>query len=383
MRILHIGYRLPPEPGGKERYIARLAREELLRGHHVLVAHRCGEAPPGVETVTLRPTRASRAAARASGPVAFALECAHALSRLGPPDVVNLHGDHREALFLGPAAARLRIPLLLTVHGALAMRHRPIMPWAFRRVGGFVAVGARPAGELRRAGVPVRAIRTMSAGLDLTLLDAIRSAASREPGLVVSVGNLLPVKNHALTIEAFHRLRAVRPEARLVIVGEGPERARLERLAGAGRGVEFAGQLSGEEVYALVGRAQAFVLASRRLPSIGEGIPTAALEALALGTPAVLSSDATLDPVVADRGAYRVFRSGSADDLAGHLRPLLDDEALRARMAERGRRAVAHLGWPRVAARFEDFYKAVIRERLGPPGGPHAERGTRRLAERT
>ncbi|WP_055481113.1 glycosyltransferase family 4 protein [Sphaerimonospora mesophila] len=364
MRILHIGYRLAPEPGGKERYIARLAREELRRGHEVLVARRRGAIPPGAAAVALRPTRVGRALAGRSDPVAFALECARALSGLGPLDVVNLHGDHREALFLGPAAARLRIPLLLTVHGALAMRHRPIMPLAFRRVDGFVAIGARPAAELCRAGVSPAAVRTMSGGLDLPRLDAVRARTAREPGLIVSVGNLLPVKNHALTIEAFHRLRAVRPGARLVIAGEGPERARLERLAAAGPGVELAGHLPGDEVYALMARAEIFVLASRRLPSIGEGIPTAALEALALGTPVVLSSEATLDPVVADPAACRVFRSGSAGDLAAHLRVLAEDGAVRARMAERGRRAVADLDWPRVAARIEDRYEAI---RCGTP----------------
>ncbi|WP_169982232.1 glycosyltransferase family 4 protein [Microbispora sp. H10836] len=376
MRILHIGYRLAPEPGGKERYIARLAQEELRREHEVLVARRRGDVPPGVAPVALEPTVAGRALAGRSDPVAFALECARALRRLGPLDVVNLHGDHREALFLGPAAARLGIPLLLTVHGALAMRHRPIMPWAFRRVGGFVAVGARPAAELRGAGVPAQVISTMSSGLDLPLLEAVRARTPREPGLIVSVGNLLPVKNHALTIEAFHRLRADRPGARLVIAGEGPERARLERLARAGRGVELAGHLSGGEVYALMARAEVFVLASRRLPAIGEGIPTAALEALALGTPVVLSSEATLDPVVTDSGAYRVFRSGSVDDLATHLRVLTGSEAVRTRMAERGRRAVADLDWPQVAARIEDRYEEI--RRASPGKGRRVTRVTGR-----
>ncbi|WP_182880720.1 glycosyltransferase family 4 protein [Microbispora sp. H10949] len=362
MRILHIGYRLPPDPGGKERYIARLAREQVLRGHEVLVARRRGDVPPGVEAVTLTPTRLGRLAARRSGTVAFALECAAALPGLGPVDVVNLHGDHREALFLGPAARRLRVPLLITVHGALAMGQRPVMPWAFRHAAGFVAIGARPAADLRAAGVPAEAIRTMSSGLDLPRLDAIRARAVVEPGLIVSVGSLVPVKNHALTIEAFHRLRAVRPGVRLVIAGEGPERARLGRLAGAG--VEFAGQLSGDDVHALVSRAEVFVLASRRLASIGEGIPTAALEALALGTAVVVSSDATLGPVIADRDAYRVFRSGSAEDLVAHLRWALGAGAARARMAERGRRAVSGLDWPRTAAVIEDWYEAA---RAGEP----------------
>ncbi|MEU7689318.1 glycosyltransferase family 4 protein [Microbispora hainanensis] len=368
MRILHIGYRLPPEPGGKERHIECLVREELALGHEVLVARRLGDVPAGALEVPLPRTLTARVVARRSDPLAFALECARALPRLGRVDVVNLHGDHREALAVGPAAARLGIPLVLTAHGALTTRHRMVMRWAFRRVGGFVALGTRPAADLRRAGVPARAIRTLSSGLDLPLLDAIRSRTAVEPGLIVSVGSLLPVKNHALTIAAFRRLSAIRPGLRLVIAGEGPERDRLERLAQAGPGVELAGHLPRDEVASLVSRAQVFVLASRRLPAIGEGVPTAALEALALGTPALLSSEATLDPVVTDHGAYRVFRSGSVDDLTAHLRVILDDDAVRAGMAERGRRATAHLGWPDVAARIVGWYEEVGR-RAGLPSG--------------
>ncbi|MBO4273653.1 glycosyltransferase family 4 protein [Microbispora triticiradicis] len=356
MRILHISYRMPPEPGGKERHTARVAHEQALRGHQVLVALRHGEVPPGVTAVTPERSRVTRAVARRSDPLAFAVDCARALPRLGPLDVVHLHGDHREALFLGPVARRLRVPLLVTVHGALAMRHRAIMPWAFRHVAGFTALGTRPTADLRRAGVPAHAILTISSGVDLPRLEAFRARATPEPGLIVSVGSLVPVKNHALTIEAFRRLRAVRPGMRLVIVGEGPERARLERQASTERGVEFTGHLPGDEVYRLVSRAQVFVLSSCRLSSVGEGVPTAALEALALGAAVVVSSDATLDPVVADREAYRVFRSGSADDLLACLRSVLDGDEARARMTGRGRAAVAGLDWPLVAARIEDWY---------------------------
>ncbi|MEV8633547.1 glycosyltransferase family 4 protein [Streptosporangium sp. NPDC051023] len=366
MRILHIGYRLPPERGGKERYTARLAQEQLLRGHRVVIAHRHGRVPDGVETLPLTPTRVSQVISRKSDVTAFAMECAHSLARAGRIDVVNVHGDHREALALGPAARRLGIPVVVTVHGALTSRHRPIMPWAFRQVDGFISIGTRPTDDLLRAGVPGRRIRTMSSGLDLGHLAGFRARSSVEPGLVVSVGSLEKVKNHALTIRAFRELRAVRPHARLVIVGEGAERAHLQQLAGPESGIRFAGQISGDDVYALVSRAQAFVLSSRRFPTIGEGIPTAALEALALGTPVIVSSDATLDPIVEDRGAYRVFRSESAEELVTHLRAVLDDETTRLHLAERGRTAVSGLDWPLVADRIEEWYERFMAGRTSP-----------------
>ncbi|MER5646569.1 glycosyltransferase family 4 protein [Streptosporangium sp. NPDC002524] len=366
MRILRIGYRLPPEPGGKERHIERLSREQILRGHEVHVAHRLGETPEGARTVPLAPTRVSRALSWRSDVVAFGAECARALPRVGRVDVVHLHGDHREALALGAAARRLGVPLVLTVHGALTARHRAVMPRAFRHVDGFIALGDRPAEDLVAAGIPAGRIRTMSSGLDLAHLSGFRRRGPAEPGLVVSVGALEKVKDHAVTIRAFRELRATCPGSRLVIVGEGSERARLERLAGPGSGVEFAGRLPADEVYALVGTAQAFVLSSRRLRTLGEGIPTAALEALALGTPVIVASDASLDPVIADRAAYRTFPSGSVADLLRHLRVVLHDETAGPRMAERGRRAVSALDWPLVAARVEEWYETFARAGTPP-----------------
>ncbi|GLW96935.1 glycosyltransferase family 4 protein [Microtetraspora sp. NBRC 16547] len=359
MRILHIGYRLPPEPGGKELYIERLVREQLRRGHEVVVAHRRGEILPGTEPLPLARTWPGRAAALKSDEIAFAMDCATALPRVRGLDVIHLHGDHREALALGPAARRLGMPLVLHVHGALAMHQRWIMPWAFRHVDGFIVVGGRPEGELLSVGIPDRLIRVVPSGVNFGHLAGFRDRGRLQRGLIVSVGSLVQVKNHELTIEAFHRVRAARPDVRLVIAGDGPERDRLRRLAAMGPGVELAGHLSPDRVYSLVSRAEVFVQSSRRLRAIGEGIPTAALEAMALGAAVLVSSDASLDPVV-PRDCYRIFRSESATDLVAQLGALLDDDEGRRRMIEKGVRAAEDADWPVVAARIEDWYEKVI-----------------------
>ena len=148
-----------------------------------------------------------------------------------------------------------------------------------------------------------------------------------ECGLIVSVGALDPVKNHSLLIDAFHELARSRP---------GPAPGDCGRRPGAGPAEQTRGgkvrewnwpvRCPRQEVYHLLRRAEVFVMASRRLPGKGEGVPTAALEALALGTPVVVSSDTLLDPVVTDREACRVFRSESKPDLVRVLGGVLDDE---------------------------------------------------------
>ncbi|MGH3389964.1 MAG: glycosyltransferase family 4 protein, partial [Actinomadura sp.] len=361
VKILRVSYRVPPEPGGKERHVECLSREQARRGHEVTLAFRRGTTvPDGATVLQIRPTTLSRVLAAKSDVLAFAAETARALRAAGPVDLVHLHGDHVEAAVLGPACRRLGIPLVLTVHAALTRRHRRFARRALRDVGAFIALGVPTAEDLAASGADPARILTMSSGLDTRRLAPYAVEAAREPGLVVTVGSLVPMKNHALLIEAVHRLRRTRPETRLVIAGDGPERARLHRLAGTDPEITFAGHLGRDDVYALVRRAEAFALASRRLPGKGEGVPTAALEALALGTPVVVSSDASLDPVVPDPATYRTFRSGSVDDLVAVLGAVLDDEAARRRMSALGRQAAAALDWTAVAGRVEDWYRVAF-----------------------
>ncbi|MEU6740508.1 glycosyltransferase family 4 protein [Streptosporangium sandarakinum] len=367
-----MSYRVPPERGGKERHVDCLTREQLGRGHEVALAFRRGNTvPEGAAVLPLRPTVLSRALAARSDVLAFAAEVAHALRHAGRADLVHLHGDHVEAAVLGPICRRRGVPLVLTVHGALSRRHHRVARRALGAVDAFIALGSRPARDLVELGADPHRVLTMSSGLDLAGMPCPAPPADREPGLVVSVGSLDPVKNHDLVIEAVRLVRRTRPEVRLVIAGDGPERSRLSQLSEAGGPIELAGPLPRDEVYGLLRRAQVFVLASRRLPGKGEGVPTAALEALALGTPVVLSSEASLDPVVRDGGAYRTFESGSLDGLVSALGAVLDDEEERDRMSARGPRAVAGLGWPAVADRVEEWYRVALDAALDAarPGG--------------
>jgi glycosyltransferase involved in cell wall biosynthesis len=360
VKILRVSYRTQPEPGGKERHVGRLTAAQLRLGHAVTVAFRRGALPAGAAPLPLPDTALARLLSVRSDVLAFAAQVGAALQAAPAYDLVHLHGDHVEALRLGPVCRRLRIPLVITVHGALAARHHRLAGWALRHADSVLALGARPADDLARRGVDPARIRIACSGLDLATLDRVRDSAVTQRGLVVSVGALDPVKNHELLIGAWRRARVGRPEARLVIVGDGPDRQRLRGLIGDDGGIDLVGTLPPEDVYRLVSRAEIFVLASRRLAGKGEGVPTAALEAMALGTAVVVSPEASLEPIVMPGNGYRVLASGSVTDLARVLTELLDDDAGRRRLADRGRLAVSGLDWDSTAARIEEWYRSVL-----------------------
>src|SRR4051812_12986563 len=159
-------------------------------------------------------------------------------------------------------------------------------------------------GLLAGAGRDGRVVRLYN-GLDL---ERLRPAAGpRTPGLVVAVGRLIEKKGFADLVEATRILATGATDLRTVIVGDGPERGRLEaQIARAGLRdrVELVPALAQDEVLALIGSATAFALPC----VIGadgdrDGLPTVLLETMALGTPAVSTTRAGGPGVVGGGGS--------------------------------------------------------------------------------
>ena len=137
---------------------------------------------------------------------------------------------------------------------------------------------------------------------------------------VVTVGRLVPEKDHILLVEAFARVLREHEEARLEIIGEGPLRAALERRVrelGVGHAIRLPGFQSDPRVALM--RSDLFVL-----PSKQEGLPLALVEALAVGLPALGSDAGGIPEVFEGSLSGRVIPSGSVDAWAAALLDELD-----------------------------------------------------------
>jgi glycosyltransferase involved in cell wall biosynthesis len=163
--------------------------------------------------------------------------------------------------------------LLLAVESAA---HR--LTGAYDPVGTFVCPSEFMAGKMLAAGIEPARLRVLSHFVDLTGIEP-----KQEPGgPVVFAGRLAPEKGVDVLVEAIGLLGG---EARLEVAGDGPERERLEALAGArapGR-VRFWGRLSKERLLELLSRASVCAIPSRWY----ENQPMAVLEAFACGVPVV------------------------------------------------------------------------------------------------
>ena len=158
-------------------------------------------------------------------------------------------------------------------------------------------------------------------------------------GPVVFVGRLAAVKGVPLLLEAMDRVCAARPAARLVLAGDGPERAAIEAAARdlphLGGAVRFTGYLSQAEIAELLGTASMLVL-----PSFAEGVPVVLMEAMAAGKPVVATQVGGVAELVRDGASGRIVPPGDADALHDAIIALLDDPGARARMGRAGRRTV-------------------------------------------
>jgi colanic acid/amylovoran biosynthesis glycosyltransferase len=194
--------------------------------------------------------------------------------------------------------------------------------WSRSQVTAFAEPGHLASIATVRCGIDVRAFRPSAEGGDGILCVA---ALSRRKG-------------HAVLLDALALLHERGTPARLTLVGDGPERPRLEAQAeqlGLGDAVRFTGPVANDAVPGYYARADVFCL-----PSFAEGLPTVLMEAMAAGLPVVATNVNGTAELVEDGVSGRVVAPARADLLADALEPLLGDPRLRERIGRAARERV-------------------------------------------
>ena len=280
----------------------------------------------------------------ASRPLTSALERTHAE---WPIDVVHAH----YALPAGGAAAgfcaRRGIPLAVSIHGGDVLGPELRSPVARAHVA-EVLRGA--AVVLCNSRATLDATAALAGGAERMRIVHLGASAPEHPGprreqpTVVTLGHVVPRKRHADVARAVRLARREVTDLRWLVIGDGPERPALERLAGElglDGAVELAGQLAPDDALAELARCHVMAL-----PSVDEAFGVAYVEALACGVPAIgCRGEGGPEEIAAAGPGMVLVPPGDIEALARAITDVLEPGSLRELAAAARRTAAERFSW--------------------------------------
>jgi len=346
---------------GMETVVANLSRSLVRRGHAVGIT--CLQTR-GVLADALdgEGIRVNMVDASGPGTLLWPSALTHWIRRVAP-DIVHAHSGVWMKSARAARGAGVRA-MIHTMHGFPDVDpwHRPWIERAAARWTSAITVVSEPLRQYVTQTLHVDAGRVH---LLLNGVDATRfrpgTAADANPRfgqparrfIIGHIGRFSPVKNHALLLESFQRVRTEFPEAFLVLVGDGPLREEVRARAsaiGLTEHVAFPGVHA--DASPLYRDFDLFVL-----PSLLEQTSMSILEAMASGTP-VVATDVGGSAALLDQGHAGVLvPSGDADALATAILELMRDPERRRELGRRGRaRVLAEYDHEKMVDRYETLY---------------------------
>jgi glycosyltransferase involved in cell wall biosynthesis len=298
-------------------------------------------------------------------------------------DIVHLYG-FRVSL-IGRLAARLVRPRPFVIHGIRGLHvtegeevssRRTRVVLAIERLGAplvdaYVANSYGAVDFLCSHGLPREKFSVIPNGIDVSYWDERVVRPIRQTPEIICVANFRPRKRQADLVEALVLLREKGVRVRCLFVGDGPTKQEVESLVRArhlNEAVEFLGRREPEEVRALLGRADIFVLSS-----LWEGLPGSVMEAMAAGLPVVGTDVNGTNELVIDGETGYLVPPRKPKDLAERLAWLATNPHIRTEMGQRGRKRMAEeFTLDAMVKRTEMFYRSVFETRQAWPQHPAA-----------
>jgi glycosyltransferase involved in cell wall biosynthesis len=187
------------------------------------------------------------------------------------------------------------------------------------------------------------------------VMRALLSKGQPDRPLLLTVSRLAPEKNVGFLADVIAQF----PNARLAVVGDGPQRAELEqRFNGSAC---FVGYLKGEDLASAYASADAFVYASET-----ETMGNVVMEAMAAGCPVVVPNAGGIPSLLTHGETGFLFKPGDLKEAVRLTRTLLTDQGLHSRIVQAARREVEGRGWHQSIGRVREVYADAIQEARRP-----------------
>jgi glycosyltransferase involved in cell wall biosynthesis len=363
--VFHCVY-FPPEVGGLESHVYYLARALAGMDHEVhMVTSRSLPGVPDYEVMdgvhvwrTWFPSRSPL------GWAGHALGSIPTLTRLSA-DADVLHAQAFASVLPCMVASRAggrRIPVVSTLHTShfLMRAARPAWRGVLRRMVEWPDYSLAASSEIAEVGerlAPGTRVEALTNGVETDIFRRVEPTLAPTDGpRIIVPRRLFPKNGVEYFVRAFPLIREEVPEVTAVLVGDGPERDRLEALAGelgVADDLEFMGARPNEEMPGLLSSAELAVF-----PSLMEATSVAALECMACGVPVAASKVGGL-PEIVDEEVGGLFEPADPADLARTVVDLLGSGDLPERGARGRARVVESWSNRRLALRHLEIYGAL------------------------
>lgn len=283
------------------------------------------------------------------------------------PQVLHVHWWFPGGLTIWPAAGLpAGLPVVLTSHGTdlflldrIAVARLLARP-VFARAAQVTVISSPLVPRVTALGVPADRVTVVPMPLDAAIFTP--GDGARDNDLLLFVGRLIERKGAEFAVRAVAELRGRGRKLRLLVVGDGPERAALERLAGSlgvRAAVSFAGVLPPADVAPLYRRAAALVFpAVTDWKGEQEGFGMVLVEAMRSGLPIVATRSGGIPDVIADGATGMLVPERDPAALAAALARLLEHPEEARTLAAAAQADVANRFAPdRIARVFDDVYR--------------------------
>jgi teichuronic acid biosynthesis glycosyltransferase TuaC len=265
-----------------------------------------------------------------------------------PISLIHAHA----ALPCGQAAMLLAkdlgIPFVVTVHGLDVFSTRQVPGWfgrqcfkasqdVYRSAGRVICISEQVARRVREGLGSAANISVVYNGVDSTLFSPPDGTASPN-NVILSVGNLIPIKGHELLLRSVAEITPAHPQVQCRIIGDGAERVRLQDLARELRiadRVHFLGRRPRSEVAAAMKECALFAL-----PSSYEGLGCVYLEAMSAERPAIACRGQGIEEVIRHRENGWLIEPQNLSDLTAALLALLSERPLRENLGRAARQTI-------------------------------------------
>jgi len=279
------------------------------------------------------------------------------LKRLFAPDLIHMNASGRDDFFHLTTTNAYPAPLLVTLHGEWVSQADPIMrcilhdaDWVIGCSKSILDKGRQLAPEIiPRSSNIYNAVDAPSLSVEPLPI----------PPRVLCLGRLSKEKGFDLALTAFSSIVKRFPHVRLVVAGDGLERAALIKQAAemdVGNAVDFVGWVAPENVPALINTATMVVMPSRL-----ESLPVVALQAAHMARPVIGVSVGGLPEVVVDQRTGVLVEKENSQALANAMAFLLEHPETAAEMGHAAReRAQEKFDWKRHVDAYDDLYRKLV-----------------------